>query len=401
MKTILLFLLLLPGISRSQLLQLNTVFPVSRQTPELRAALELYAGKPIILDLFSSTCTSCFTAMPKLQSLQQHFGDQLQIILVGHTDQKIQKIYDRIAKHYGLNLPVVYDSLLHPQTGAGGFPTCIWIDRRGITQGITYSTSITKEALKEFIDGIAPKKEETDSQNTSSLSDTFSRKRYLVQTSISMWEPGDLIQPLAQANPLPDTLCVSGFSLPDLYRTAFTGEIYWSEDSPKYLKQYSLPMLDSAGVLTQFQSDLKYSYTQMLNIRNISDSIRFLYMQQDLERLSGYQAKVEERMVPYWRLRITNGSSHSPQTKGGRYISRSWPTGFTCQNASVSQLIRALHYYHPFGPVFIDETKIKGNIDLTLDAVMTDVRSIQQALKSNNLTLEKGNRKMKVIVLYR
>jgi thiol-disulfide isomerase/thioredoxin len=400
MKTILLFLVLLPGVSRSQLLQLNEPFPVSRQIPELRTALELHTGKPIILDLFSSTCTSCFTAMPKLQSLQQHFGDQLQIILVGHTDQKIQKVYERIAKHYGLNFPVVYDSLLHPQTGAGGFPTCIWIDRDGITQGITYSTSITKETLKAFIEGTPPKKEETDIQDESSASDTLSKKRYLIQNGISIWQPGDFIKPISQVNPLPDTLYISGFSLVELYRTAFTGEMYWSESSPKYLQQYSLPMVDSAGTLVQFRSDTQYSYLQILTSRTVSDSVRFLYMKQDLERLSGYKATIEERMVPYWRLRVINRNSFYLQSKGGRHISRSGPTGFTCQNAAIQTLIHVLHYYHPFGPIFVDETKIKGNIDLTLDAVMSDVSSIQQALKSNNLTLEMGKRKMKVIVLY-
>ncbi len=48
---------------------------------------------------------------------------------------------------------------------------------------------------------------------------------------------------------------------------------------------------------------------------------------------------------------------------------------------------------------FFDETGIAGNIDITVDALMTDRHQVIQALRSNGLDLILGKKDLHVIVI--
>src|SRR6201999_1317282 len=46
------------------------------------AHIASFKGKLLILDFWGVTCSSCIAEMPKMQRLQQEFGDKIQILLV-------------------------------------------------------------------------------------------------------------------------------------------------------------------------------------------------------------------------------------------------------------------------------------------------------------------------------
>ena len=47
-----------------------------------------FAGKYIILDFWNQGCVPCIAAFPEIDSLQKHFKDKLQIILVNKESKE-------------------------------------------------------------------------------------------------------------------------------------------------------------------------------------------------------------------------------------------------------------------------------------------------------------------------
>ena len=74
--------------------------------------------------------------------------------------------------------------------------------------------------------------------------------------------------------------------------------------------------------------------------------------------------------------------------------------GFTARNIPIHFLIRIINDYHVFKNIlFIDETGIAGNIDITLDADLTNPQDIIKGLKKSGLNLIEEKRELKVLVI--
>ena len=50
--------------------------------------------------------------------------------------------------------------------------------------------------------------------------------------------------------------------------------------------------------------------------------------------------------------------------------------------------------------IFVDKTGIQKNIDLHIDAIMTDFNDVRKALAGKGLFLEKARKKIKTITIY-
>ncbi|MBO9657497.1 MAG: hypothetical protein J7527_01600, partial [Chitinophagaceae bacterium] len=379
----------------------NEPFPISKQTPALQAVLRAHSGRPIILDIFGSTCVVCFTQMPKLQELQNIIGDSLQIILVGHEDARIRKIYDRVAGNYSIKLPVVYDSLLHPQTGPGGYPRCIWIDAQGITRLISPGIDITRETLQSFAKGHAAPKGQIDREDLDidNLPRPGTKPLFSVRRSLTRWQPGEEVKRLPFP-PFDDTIILSATTLATLFRFAVTGEFSLPLDSNNYKVFYTLPLIDSMGSLIDVSSTDRYTYTLAVDGKSVNDSIKLAYIREDLEHVFGYELRLEKREVPYWRFTATPADAKKLLSKGARKADFITPAGYTGHNILLKDFIESLKYYHSSGHIFLDETNIKERIDLTLEAPMIDLNTVRAALAKKGLIMSKGTRTMTVMVLY-
>jgi len=49
--------------------------------------------------------------------------------------------------------------------------------------------------------------------------------------------------------------------------------------------------------------------------------------------------------------------------------------------------------------IYLDETGISGNIDITLDCIMNDLDDLKRGLQVNGLDLVKGEKEMQVVVI--
>lgn len=112
-----------------------------------------FAGKFIILEFWSPSCTACIKSFPKIDSLQKLFREKVQFVLVNkETKDSTLRFF---SKRKMIKIPgvpfITGDKLLSSQFPKEGFPYIVWIDRNGIIQHIAFEYSITKENLTTFI----------------------------------------------------------------------------------------------------------------------------------------------------------------------------------------------------------------------------------------------------------
>jgi hypothetical protein len=121
-------------------------------------------------------------------------------------------------------------------------------------------------------------------------------------------------------------------------------------------------------------------------------------MQRDLQTFFGYEAKVETRMCPYWKLIATDQAKIKLKTKGGPpFFKGIVKASFTARNWDFGNLIRSIRDFND--GIFFDETGITGNVDISMDCIMTDLNDIRKSLQTNGLDLVPAEKPMKVLVI--
>lgn len=130
--------------------------------PEKKAKLSDFGNKSlIILDFWGVWCHSCIKLFPKLDSLQDEFSENLQIILVNDftiTHENLNRIKNRFensptSKIAGIKLPVAYGNinsrkLLKP---FNVFPHYIWLTSERKIIAITSSEHVTEKNIRSYL----------------------------------------------------------------------------------------------------------------------------------------------------------------------------------------------------------------------------------------------------------
>lgn len=400
-----------------------------------QVSLNDFQGKPLILDFFAVGCTSCFTSFPKINELQHQFNDKLQIILVGKEHRFIRSSYERFREKYELKLPVVYDTIVFNQFKISGVPHVVWIDKNGIVKAVTSSSDVNKKNLELFIDG---KDFQFEDYSYDASKDRWSKfdytkgflingnggnDEYFIQRSLlAKWEKG---MPAFVATNIDRyvsaglDLQVLGLPLTDLYRLAYFGEPsdWFTWDTLLYAKYHYSPILevkDPAVFKPDKWADAeKFSYSQILPPEKRTATHMMEVMQRDLKNFFGYDVSIETRKMPYLKLVATDEAKIKLKTRGGKTDASNSVAGVNFTNVPVSgtivkdggYLVTLVHvisynaYLVSKDLPLIDETGIKGNIDISFEAVMTDWEDIKKALQKQGLDLVKGEKDMKVIVI--
>ena len=116
--------------------------------------------KVIILDFWATWCAPCIKAMPHLDSLQQKFGEDIQIFTITNSDS--EERIEQFLEKFNTNLPIVIDSTLALKEL---FPhrvishtVILGKDKR--VMAITTPEKITEEVLNKILRGESPNLEE-------------------------------------------------------------------------------------------------------------------------------------------------------------------------------------------------------------------------------------------------
>ncbi|HEU4473177.1 MAG TPA: TlpA disulfide reductase family protein [Flavisolibacter sp.] len=112
-------------------------------------------GKLIVLDFWNTGCYSCIQAFPKLDSLQNRFGDDIQIILVNKESRdSTQRFFAKRKKIRLPQLPFISgDTILSALFPYNAYPYAVWIDRDGTVRYRTAGYNTTAENISAVLKG--------------------------------------------------------------------------------------------------------------------------------------------------------------------------------------------------------------------------------------------------------
>ncbi|SEM33356.1 Thiol-disulfide isomerase or thioredoxin [bacterium A37T11] len=121
--------------------------------------MEAYRGKLLILDFWDVSCLPCIAAFPKMQELQDTFGDRIQILLVTTDSQeKVDKLKERSKIVQQVHLPMlVSDTSLFRHFPFASVPAHVWVGPEGIIRYMTNGQNTTKESIGTYLQGMDPK----------------------------------------------------------------------------------------------------------------------------------------------------------------------------------------------------------------------------------------------------
>lgn len=389
--------------------------------------------KLIILDFWSTSCSSCILQMSHLQKLQQDFKQDIQVIVVTkNTKQEIDRLKERIRGHISPEISYAFDylsfitsdsilSIIFPHEG---FPIHVWIDSSKKLKAITYSTTTTNENVQNFLKGDKIKLAEQGLRNidrSNPISWLDSDTGYIDQLKYYSFifsrieHKGGYDR---QVSPSFDSVSgkVTAFNIvnspiPDLYKLAYFKYKHPNigiPDSKIFLEtkdknRFYAPK-NETEYLNWADSNL-YSYAIKVTPED-ADSI-YTLMKLELDKFFKLKSKIEYRKVKCMVLKQTKllirSVSNIDKNELAVDSTGSWMVLQHQPIALLASRIESLiNYYDAYQP-FFNETDFDQNIDIVLpwSSELKDI-SLNQIRKSLNLygfDLREEYKTIKMIVL--
>lgn len=377
-------------------------------------------GKPLVLDFWNKYCTACIKSFPKVSALHNRFKDQLNIIVVGLDEPGIRPLYERMKNKYDLDFPAAFDAELYHRFVHAGAPQLVWIDSEGIVRAVTTSTEFNAENVEAFIRGEAFEFLDMSYYNREDRQMDYDPKiPFLVDgnggTGIPILSRSLLVE--YKPNEMPYrgfTLSTEAavrhgrvegaISLEGLYRFAYTGYCTWAWGYPIYETHYHTPILelDDPNVFLADTHTGKnmYWYSLIVPEEKLSEEHLKRVMQDDLAHNFGYEARIETRVMPYWKVIASDEARKKLKTKGGEPVYEADHTGCRYMNVPIGKFFKWLFYNHATTmPPILDETGITTNIDMEIEVFTADFEDIKKALRKKGLMLVRGKKKFNVLVI--
>ena len=384
-----------------------------------RVSLRDYRGKPLILTFLSMGCVGSFSVLPKLKPVTEEFASRIEFLLVAKDEGKMRSTYKKYASRYKLDFDIAFDTALHRMVGITGVPYFIWVDGKGIVRGTTFMSELTSKDMEAFSRG----EDVNLIDRSATVADSFdigkpllidnnggSDSAFLFRSLLFQWD-----QSIPRFNPPwisihTNVVQFTRLSIDELYMKAYGDTVLYEPHyhglPDVYLKSYPKALLrvkDAAPFKTDFPSTTNlYCYSAIFPA-GTKPSARQMQktMQLDLEKYFGYRASVKKTNVGCWKLVATRKARKTLASRGGKpvHIYRQY-ADFEMMNLPVSHLVNTLRASHTEDMPIIDRTGIRTNIDLHVDAFLTDdLETIRKSLVKHGLDLVKTKRRMKAVII--
>jgi thiol-disulfide isomerase/thioredoxin len=382
-----------------------------------------FKGKWLFIDFWSPGCITCIQSLPKVNAIQKQFKDNVVWIMVGLNNQRhkgIEALYERLQEKQGLTMPAAYDSALAERWGVRSLPHIVIVGPDGIVRAVTDGRDLTKEKVGQLIEGkpvkFYPKRTEKRPEFFSPLSVQSLDVATTYSSLLTGWNGEDQRGGIETERWLtwPEDEQDKGYIFAmvpvyALYNYAYFGRWDWNHDDTLFHgKIYPQPILEIRDK-SIFEFDYNFNvgkglYNYCLNLPAAERNTEFIMacMQEDLKRAFKYEACIELREMPVWKLVGGRETVERLKTKGGEpYMTPgSHAAGYSMRNMGVKHLIGGLSSYASDNqPPFIDGTGLKGNIDFTIDADMTSIPDMRRALKLQGLDLVEERMMFSVLVI--
>ncbi|WP_345949166.1 TlpA disulfide reductase family protein [Mucilaginibacter sp. PAMB04274] len=372
--------------------------------PAGTAKLADFKGKLLILDFWATWCSPCIAMIPRMDSLQKRFDGQLQFLSV--TYQSANEVNAFMAKftrqqHRTYDIPeLVGDKALNNLFPHSSLPHFVWIDPDGIVRAITDQNAVNMKNINNLLlhqDIKAPVKQDVALLPYDRTKPLFTHQNsafdstLIFRSSLTGCVEGlrsgyhyDLDQPGKSRR-----ITTRNVPLMALFSNAYAGQYRTLGNHKILLDVQDTTALNSSQTGAAYHQWLfaghGYCYELIVPPRLAPDI--FSIMQSDLSRLfPQYKARVELLDRDCWVLTRT-AATDKLKTTGSKPHIQVDRFGFQMSNATLDYLIVQLDSFYlsntPY-PV-VDGTGYTGKVDLSLDANLGSIESLNQALEKYDL----------------
>ncbi len=383
--------------------------------------LSEYKDKLIILDFWATWCAPCIAMLPKQDSLQKQFKDQLQILPVTYqTKEEVSTFMEKYEKRKGIHIDlpkVINNQNLKPYFEHATLPHYVWI-KDGTVQAITGYSEVNQDQIIEALT-YQNLRLKTKAEipllkyepSTSSLSTFLSRQEGELQNKIeyksllSRHLPGlgsgriSVIQPSEHSPQWRITSTNS--SILELYRFAFGEGISFTNSvtiAVETRDSLHFKPLNNRNEFKRWIEENTYCYELELDGSRAGHA--FEIMRQELKtRFPQYQGAIEKRLRTVWAL-VKTDDTILPVSDFAEF-SESYD-GFTynLKGSTPATFANGLNMYlSGVSQPIIDATGISHKIDLKIEASLSKVKELNQALLKYGLALVEQTTEIPVLVI--
>lgn len=367
-------------------------------------ALSSFKGKLLIIDFWATWCGPCVGMLPKMEKLQQQFQGKLQFLSVSYQPTSLVKSFlaQRYPKQLAQLLFVNSDRQLHRLLPHVYLPHYVWIDQNGIVRAITDHESVDATHIEQMLKG--------QFQNFEVKHDTklaIDQQKLLLDQKASIFQNSLIgysyfsgyIEGLNAGYTIYPTDVQKGkrFTATNLTLMNLFAIAYRDYGNFGY-KNMVFDVKDSSQLSLGIpKAELKnwakqHSYCFEMVVAPEQGKIQLFYA--NMRRLLGiyfpkYQANITYRQQPCLALVRTSDVIKFAKPTDSTSFLKVDAQHLQIQNQHFMQLLRPLatYYLQQVQLPIIDETNYTGPISLSLRAKLTDIASINEALKAYDLAL--------------
>lgn len=378
------------------------------------AELSDFKSQLLILDFWSTNCSGCVAALPKMEVLQKQFGGKLSILPVTYEKQSLVTAFlKNNTNTRNLTLPsVVEDTVLSSNFRHVGVPHEVWI-YKGRVVGITGSDYVDANNIQLVLDG---------KQNDWVIKDDF-------------LPPFDFTKPLLK----PELYCKGQFKYAAIFGFYHGATTNWgsAKDSVNntirnYITNSSIltaylmtwHKIDTSFEPRPFPSHIKLevkkpgkyefyanngyranwlrsyaiSYESIVPDTGQTEKRQHESVIQDLDYLLNIKGRWEVRKTKCLIL-VKSGGEEKFKSSGGKKSYGGFGPVRKLRNVPVESITDLINS-EPKNPPCFNGTEYKGNIDIVIDETdLNNLTRIRHVLNSYGLDLKEEFRDVKLFII--
>jgi len=382
--------------SKAQTIELEDAFPdfVIRNlvnAPAREVDVYKQTDRFIILNFWGTWCAPCLPEMDSLREIQKRFGKDLRVIALANDNEKRVKNY--LAKRpTGVWIAADTSFHLYKQFGFTYVGQSAILDRQRRVIGLVRTDSINTAFIQKMLRGEKlPKSGERSKEVAGNSDETdFFRLDSTLQTHLTLmsYVPGQR----AMSRYYPQG------PFKNRRRTFFNV-------SPTAMYKTAYDITSQQQVAYEFDEKTETDYSNKSNLYCFDilvapgqeDSLDIL-MQQRLNMLLPVKARMEKKLMPVYVLRTTDAA----RWKNSTAAASSWGfsgRGFEGTAIPLQHFVDYLANELPL-PV-VDETGLSGKYDIRTENVLRTVEEVKAAVQKLGLSLEKTEREIDLLILYK